>query len=84
MNRVFIVVADRCQTERGVPWVGGTVIVGPDGYPLAGPVAVDHPDLLTADCDLAQARNKRINENNDLLADRRADLYQADLTQADL
>jgi hypothetical protein len=40
--------------------------------------------VLTVDCDLAQARDKRINENNDLLADRRADLYQADLTQADL
>ena len=35
VNGVFIAVADRCRVERGVSWVGGTVIVGPDGYPLA-------------------------------------------------
>jgi predicted amidohydrolase len=37
VNGCFIAVADRCQDERGVGWVGGTVIIGPDGYPLAGP-----------------------------------------------
>src|SRR6266702_3806706 len=36
VNGLFIAVADRCRAERGVSWVGGTVIVGPDGYPLAG------------------------------------------------
>ena len=84
VNGVFIAVADRCGDERGVSWIGGSLIAGPDGYPLAGPADAGQPAVLTVDCDLAQARNKRINENNDLLADRRADLYQADLTQADL
>jgi len=75
VNGVFVVVADRCGTERGVAWVGGSLIVGPDGYPLAGPVTADQPAILTADCDLPRARDKRINARNDLLADRRPELY---------
>jgi predicted amidohydrolase len=75
INHVFIAVADRCQPERGVQWVGGSVIAGPDGYPLAGP-ADDRPCLLTAECALAGARDKRISPHNDTLADRRPGLYQ--------
>jgi predicted amidohydrolase len=74
-NGVFIAVADRCGTERGVGWVGGSLIAGPDGYPLAGPVIADRAAVLTADCDLPRARDKRINTRNDLFADRRPDLY---------
>jgi len=75
VNGVFIVVADRCATERGVAWVGGSLIAGPDGYPLAGPVTADRPALLTAECDLPRARDKRINSRNDLFTDRRPNLY---------
>ena len=53
VNGVFVVVADRCGVERGVDWIGGTLIAGPEGYLLAGPVLADHPALLVADCDLA-------------------------------
>jgi hypothetical protein len=60
-----------------VEWISGSLIAGPDGYPLAGPVLADRPDLLIADCDLPATRNKWINEHNDLLADRRPDLYSA-------
>ncbi len=76
-NGVFIAVADRCRDERGVSWVGGSVIVGPAGYPLAGPELADRPAVLTADCDLAAAVDKRITAHNDLLADRRPQLYRA-------
>ena len=75
VNGVFIAVADRYGTERGVDWISGSVIIGPDGYPLAGPVLADRPALLLADCDLARARDKRLNDHNDLLADRRPELY---------
>jgi 5-aminopentanamidase len=75
MNRMFIAVADRCRAERGVSWVGGTVIVGPDGYPLAGPVTADRQAVLTAPCDLAQARDKALSARNDVLTDRRPALY---------
>src|SRR5262249_60689899 len=36
-NRIFVAAACRCGDERGVAWTGGSVIAGPDGYPLAGP-----------------------------------------------
>jgi 2,6-dihydroxypseudooxynicotine hydrolase len=74
-NGVFVAVADRCGTERGVSWVSGSLIASPDGYILGGPVLADRPALLTADCDLPRARNKRVSERNDLLADRRPELY---------
>ena len=38
-NGVFVAVADRCRVERGVSWISGSVIAGPDGYPLARPVS---------------------------------------------
>ena len=75
-NGVFVAVADRCQIERGVSWISGSVIVGPDGYPLDGPVLADRPAVLTAACDLTRARDKHLAGDNDLLADRRPDLYQ--------
>jgi predicted amidohydrolase len=75
VNGVYVVVADRCRRERGVDWISGSVIIGPDGYPLAGPVLADHPEVLVADCDLAATRDKRINSRNDLLGDRRPELY---------
>ncbi len=74
-NRMFIAACDRCGSERGVEWVAGTAIVGPDGFPLAGPVCSDEPTTVTAPCDLAQARDKRTSERNDVFADRRPELY---------
>ena len=76
VNGVFVAVADRCRAERGVSWVGGSVIVGPDGYPLAGPATADSQVILAADCELARARNKQISTHNDVLADRRPPLYR--------
>jgi 5-aminopentanamidase len=74
-NGVFVAVADRCRTERDVSWIGGSVIIGPNGYPLAGPVLDDLPAVLAAPCDLAQARNKSLGGDTDRLADRRPELY---------
>lgn len=74
-NRMFIAACDRCGCERGVDWVGGTVIVGPEGYPLAGPAVADEPVTLLARCILARARAKGTSERNDALADRRPELY---------
>lgn len=82
VNGVFIAAADRCRAERGVSWVGGSVIVGPDGYPLEGPVTADTQAVLVADCELARARDKRISTHNDVLADRRPQLYRRVAGQA--
>ena len=74
-NGVFIAVADRCGTERGVDWVGGSVILRRGGYPAAGPACENRAAVLTAVLDLRKARDKRISQRNDLFTDRRPDLY---------
>lgn len=75
VNRLFIAACDRYGTERDVDWVQGSVIVDPDGYPLVGPMEEGHEQILLATLNLTEARNKLISQNNDLHADRRADLY---------
>jgi len=75
VNRVFIAACDRVGSERGVDWTGGSVIVDVDGFPLAGPAGPEETVTLIARCRLDQARNKRLNERNDVLADRRSELY---------
>ena len=75
VNRVFVVAADRCGPERGVDWVGGSCVVGPSGYPVAGPALPGEPVVLVADVDLAEADDKSLGPRNDVLADRRLDLY---------
>jgi predicted amidohydrolase len=80
VNRVFIAACDRAGEERGVEWENGTVIVGPDGFPLAGPVLEDRSLTIFASCDLSRARVKATSERNDVFADRRPELY--DITQS--
>jgi 5-aminopentanamidase len=81
INRMFVAVCDRAGAERGVDWVGGSVIVDPDGWPLAGPApgghGRTHAMTITADCHLASAADKRISARNDVLTDRRPSLYGA-------
>lgn len=77
VNRLFIAACDRVGTERGVDWTGGSVIVDIDGFPIAGPAAPDEAVTLIARCRLDDARDKRLNERNDVLADRRPELYDS-------
>jgi predicted amidohydrolase len=74
-NRIALAVCDRCGDERGVTWVGGSVIAGADGWLLAGPPDQAAPALLTADVDLAIARDKTLGPRNHALGDRRPALY---------
>jgi predicted amidohydrolase len=76
VNRVFVAVCDRWGSERGIEWVGRSLIADPDGDVLAGPPG-DREQLLVADCDFRRARDKRWpGTENDVLADRRPDLYR--------
>lgn len=75
VNRVYLAAADRVGRERGVDWVGGSAIVGPDGYPLAVADRTRGEQLLLATCRLSEARDKRVSPRNDVLADRRPELY---------
>lgn len=74
-NRMFIAVADRVGEERGTRWVGGSVVAGPEGHPVAMADLTDTEQRLLARCDLATARDKSVGALNDRFADRRVDLY---------
>jgi len=74
-NRVYLIAADRCGTERDVSWTGGSAIIDPDGFAIAGPVSADTPALLLADIEPARARDKSLSDRNHVFDDRRLDLY---------
>lgn len=74
-NRMPIAVCDRAGVERGVDWIGASVITDADGYPMKV-AQYGEPGSITADVDLEQARVKRFNDNNDVHGDRRVDLYR--------
>lgn len=76
LNHVFVALCDRCGPERGVEWVGGSVLCDEWGWLLAGPPPDFGPGLVVADCDFARARDKAWNERNDVFGDRRPDLYR--------
>lgn len=79
-NTVYIAVADRCDTENGADFVGGSQIVGPDGIVLAA--ASDAAEIVAADIDPGCSRNKNIVRDPgeyevNFVADRRPELYGA-------
>jgi predicted amidohydrolase len=75
---VVMACADRVGTERGVQFLGCSIIVGADGWPVAGPAGVDVETLLIADVDLdSVAAARRRTPRNDLIGDRRPDSYNA-------
>ncbi|MDP4281309.1 MAG: nitrilase-related carbon-nitrogen hydrolase [Bacteroidota bacterium] len=78
-NRVFAVTANRVGTERiggiSVLFTGGSQIVSPEGNILsAAPPDKETVDIL--EVDPLQADNKMITPRNDVLGDRRTDLYR--------
>jgi predicted amidohydrolase len=75
VDRVFVAVCDRVGPERGTDWVGGSAVIGPDGYPLALAEAGGGPQTLLARCDLSLARDKSTSAVNDVVTDRRPELY---------
>jgi len=75
LSRTFVAVCDRAGAERGVDYEGASIVAGPDGYPLAESTDPLTPQVLTATVDLAHARDKRTGPRNDVVADRRPEVY---------
>jgi predicted amidohydrolase len=86
-NGVFALTANRVGREAHLPgkpelaFTGGSQIVNPRGQVLAAAPATGDV-LLRAEIDPAAARDKRLTPRNDLLADRRPELYQTVLGAA--
>lgn len=77
-NGLTIVCANRVGIERGQPFIGQSLIVGADGWPMAGPASLDREEILYARVDLSVARRARqISAFNHVLRDRRRDVYDA-------
>ena len=77
-NRVFSATANRIGREnRGgydLRYIGNSEIVSPSGRILSR-LGTDEPGIALEELDLVEAINKRINENNDLLTQRRINQY---------
>lgn len=76
IHRYFTVTANRIGEERGLGFTGRSIICDPRGEILAE-APVDRPETRVVEVDLALARDKAITPLNDILGDRRPDLYQA-------
>ena len=75
-NSMFVAAACRTGVERGQPFIGQSLIVSNEGWPVAGPAPKDAPAMLTARINLADARRGRsLNDFNQLMRDRRGDIY---------
>jgi N-carbamoylputrescine amidase len=75
-NGVVMACADRIGTERGLDFLGASIIVGADGWPIAGPAPAGSEALLVADValDSVPSARQRTPRNN-LLGDRRPGAY---------
>lgn len=75
-NSMFVAAADRIGTERGQPFIGNSLVVSYTGWPIAGPASADREEMIIAEANLSDARRKRNwNDFNQVLRDRRTDLY---------
>ncbi len=75
-NGVVMACADRIGVERGLTFLGASIIVGADGWPLAGPAPADAEALLVADVPLSSVAGARQRTpRNNLLGDRRPAAY---------
>ncbi len=63
-------------TLRGQPFIGNSLVVSYTGWPIAGPASADREEMIIAEANLSDARRKRNwNDFNQVLRDRRTDLY---------
>jgi 5-aminopentanamidase len=72
VNHLAIACCDRSGIERGQQWNEASVILGADGWSLADAGASGR---AIAEVDLVASRNKTVSPRNDLLGDRRTDVY---------
>ena len=73
-NRVFTITANRIGNERGLDFTGGSIICDTKGKVLA--MAPEKEEaVISVEIDPAAARYKGITARNDVIADRRPDVY---------
>ncbi|WP_020124735.1 nitrilase-related carbon-nitrogen hydrolase [Streptomyces canus] len=78
-NGLYIACADRGGTERGQAWTQGTAVINQYGWLTA--TADGQSQRIVADLFLRLSREKTLSPHNDLLGDRRPDLYSQESPQ---
>jgi N-carbamoylputrescine amidase len=74
-NNMFIACADRVGVERGQPFEGQSLIVDRRGWPIAGPASREREEILIAEIDIRPGSRRGVGADNDVLQDRRPDVY---------
>lgn len=79
-NRIYIVTADRIGVEERIPgqplkFIGQSQVVDPDGQVLCR-ASTDTEEMSVVEIDIGKARDKSVNQRNDIIKDRREDLYR--------
>jgi predicted amidohydrolase len=81
VNSMHVIAADRVGVERGQPFIGQSVIIGPTGWPLTETASSEGTEVIAASTDLTSGqRLRRWNKHNDPIHDRRPAEYARLLT----
>ncbi|NJE30418.1 acyltransferase [Thermococcus sp. 18S1] len=73
-NRVYTITANRIGEEFGLRFIGKSTIASPKAEVLAMG-SEDEEEVAVVEIDLGMARNKKLNEMNDVFRDRRPEHY---------
>ncbi|WP_297436466.1 nitrilase [Thermococcus sp.] len=73
-NRVYTITANRIGEEFGLRFIGKSTIASPRAEVLAVG-SEDEEEVAVVEIDLGMARNKKLNEMNDVFRDRRPEHY---------
>jgi predicted amidohydrolase len=74
-NNLVVACADRVGVERGQPFEGQSLIVDRRGWPVAGPASRLDEEILFAQVDLDPSSRRGLGADNDVLQDRRPEVY---------
>lgn len=62
-HRLFIAASGRVGQEVGVRYLGSSIVAGPNGMAMAGPLSIERPASAVVDMVVSQARMKGIGTN---------------------
>ncbi|MCW8926527.1 MAG: hypothetical protein OQJ84_09735 [Xanthomonadales bacterium] len=74
VNRIFAILCNRTGVEKDLAFTGQSIIANPSGEVLSRAPA-DLEAISVVEIDIGAAKNKRITPRNDVIADRRTDIY---------
>jgi predicted amidohydrolase len=73
VNSIFVVSADTCGYQRGIFFHGNSQVAGPLGTIVRG--KIDGEEIVMAEINIIDARKTQWTEYNDIIMDRRTDVY---------